>query len=335
MNRLEIGSANESQSFHEPHRFMASVTFRQIRYFVAVAETGKISAAASMVGISPSAVTEAVGELTAVSGMKLFDRHPRGLTLTYEGHRLLAHCRNILSAVESAGYAMTRPTHDISGSIQLAVTITISGYFLAPLLARFRQRFPAIEVSIEEVKRSDIEAGLVSGKYELGLMLVSNLSKHADLVSHTLVRSMRRLWLPSKHPLLNAEIITLDDVARQPYIQLLIDDAEISTHSYWKAHNLEPNIIVRTESVEAVRGLIAFRNGVTILSDTMYRPWSLEGDRIEVREVAANIPTMNIGIAWSRAKNLNPATRTFVEFCRIECESGRIGGRRNMPIERE
>ncbi len=207
---------------------MASVTFRQIRYFVAVAETGKISAAASMVGISPSAVTEAVGELTAVSGMKLFDRHPRGLTLTYEGHRLLAHCRNILSAVESAGYAMTRPTHDISGSIQLAVTITISGYFLAPLLARFRQRFPAIEVSIQEVKRSDIEAGLVSGKYELGLMLVSNLSKHADLVSHTLVRSMRRLWLPSKHPLLNAEIITLDDVARQPYIQLLIDDAESS-----------------------------------------------------------------------------------------------------------
>ena len=128
--------------------------------------------------------------------MKLFDRHPRGLTLTYEGHRLLAHCRNILSAVESAGYAMTRPTHDISGSIQLAVTITISGYFLAPLLARFRQRFPAIEVSIQEVKRSDIEAGLVSGKYELGLMLVSNLSKHADLVSHTLVRSMRAALAP-------------------------------------------------------------------------------------------------------------------------------------------
>jgi hypothetical protein len=44
---------------------------------------------------------------------------------------------------------------------------------------------------------------------------------------------------------------------------------------------------------------------------------------------------MNIGVAWPRAKNLNLATRTFVEFCRIECESGRIGGRRNMPIERE
>ena len=334
MNRLETGGAHELQSLHGPHRFMASVTFRQIRYFVAVAETGKISTAAAMVGISPSAVTEAIGELTAASGMKLFERHPRGLTLTYEGHRLLAHCRNILSAVESAGYAITRPINDISGSIQLAVTITISGYFLAPLLARFHQRFPAIEVFIQEVKRSDIEAGLVSGKYELGLMLVSNLSRHTNLVSHTLVRSMRRLWLPPKHPLLDAEIITLADVARQPYIQLLIDDAETSTHSYWRAHKLEPNIIVRTESVEAVRGLIAFRNGVTILSDMMYRPWSLEGDQIEVREVAANIPTMDAGIAWSRTKPLGLAAETFVEFCRIECESGRIGGRRNMPIER-
>src|SRR5258707_878651 len=185
MNRLETGSAHELQSLHGPHRFMASVTFRQIRYFVAVAETGKISAAASMVGISPSAVTEAIGELTAVSGMKLFERHPRGLTLTYEGHRLLAHCRDILSAVESAGYAMTRPINDISGSIQLAVTITISGYFLAPLLARFHQRFPAIEVFIQEVKRSDIEAALDSGKSELALMWVPNRSRHTNWASHS------------------------------------------------------------------------------------------------------------------------------------------------------
>jgi hypothetical protein len=43
---------------------------------------------------------------------------------------------------------------------------------------------------------------------------------------------------------------------------------------------------------------------------------------------------MNTGIAWPHAKPLSLAAETFVEFCRIECESGRIGGRRNMPIER-
>jgi DNA-binding transcriptional LysR family regulator len=71
-----------------------------------------------MIGISPSAVAGAINKLTAVSGMKLFDRHPRGPSLTYEGHRLLEHCRNILSAVEGAGYAMTRPINDITESVE-------------------------------------------------------------------------------------------------------------------------------------------------------------------------------------------------------------------------
>jgi DNA-binding transcriptional LysR family regulator len=76
---------------------------------------------------------------------------------------------------------------------------------------------------------------------------------------------MRRLWLPPKHPLLNRDVITL--AGPLPYIQLVIDDAELTTGAYWRAHNLQPNIVIRTESVEAIRSLIAHRRGVTILSD--------------------------------------------------------------------
>ena len=266
---------------------MALVTFRQIRYFIAVAESGKISAAASMLGISPSVVTEAVSELETLSRMKLFQRQPRGLDLTYEGHRFLAHCRNILSAIEGANDALARPDSEMEGTLKLATTITVAGYFLAPLLSRFQKTFPNIQVQVVEEKRLEVEAGVIEGKHDLALMLVSNLSNRQKLLSHTLVHSMRRLWLPPKHSLLNQEIVTLADVASLPYIQLVIDDAEATTGAYWRAHDLQPNIIIRTESVEAIRSLIAFRQGVTILSDMMYRPWSLEGNRIEVREVAA------------------------------------------------
>ena len=175
----------------------------------------------------------------------------------------------------------------------------------------------------------------MAGEFNVALMLVSNLSDRQSIVSHTLVPSMRRLWLATSHPLLHQEHITPADLADEPYIQLLIDDAEATTSSYWREHVLKPNIVFRTESVEAVRSLIAFRNGVTILSDMMYRPWSLEGDRIEVREVVANIPTMNTGIAWRRAHELSAEARTFIHVCRIEFESGRLEARRHMPIERE
>lgn len=312
-------------------RFAASVTLRQIRYFIAVAETGKITAAASMVGISPSVVTEAIGELEALAKAELFTRQSRGLELTYEGHHFLAHARNVLSAVERASAAVIRSDSDTQGSLTLGATITVMGYFLAPLLARFQRMFPNIHVRVEEAKRPDIEAGLLNGDFDLAMMLTSNLAERKKLLAHTLVNSMRRLWLPAGHALLHRKVITLQDIALLPYIQLLIDDAENSTASYWRKHNLRPNIIYRTDSVEAIRSLIANGQGVTILSDMMYRPWSLEGDRIEVREVSAAIPTMTTGVVWPKARELNVGAQTFLNFCKMDSDVLRTQAHRHMP----
>jgi DNA-binding transcriptional LysR family regulator len=312
-------------------RFAATVTLRQIRYFIAVAETGKVSAAAAMLYVSPSVVTEAIAELENLSETKLFTRQPRGLELTYEGHSFLAHARNVLSAVEGAGAAVLRSDSDAEGVVRLAVTITVMGYFLAPFIARFQRMFPNIEVRLVEAKRSEIEKGLLEEDFDLAVMLSSNLSDRKRFLTHTLVNSMRRLWLPSGHALLKNDVVTLKDVALLPYIQLLIDDAESSTADYWRRHKLAPNISIRTESVEAIRSLIANGQGVTILSDMMYRPWSLEGDRIEVREVAADVPMLTTGVVWPRAKQLNAPSQTFLNFCRTDSELMRAQSHRTMP----
>jgi DNA-binding transcriptional LysR family regulator len=299
-------------------RLLASMTMRQVRYFVTAAETGQVSAAAAVVGISPSAITEAIGELERLVAVKLFTRHQRGLKLTYEGYRFLGKCRNILSAVKDASYALGQPHTDVSGRIRLATTITVVGYFLAPLLVRFQKMFPGVEVRVSERPREAVELGLVAGKSDLGIMLVSNLRRHHALTSLTLVQSRRRLWLSPTHRLLTRERIGFADIAREPYIQLMIDEAAQTTSSYWKAAGLKPKVILRTESVEAVRSLVASGTGVTILSDMVYRPWSLEGDRIEVREVSGAIPTMNIGIAWRTSAELDSAAQAFLAFCRME-----------------
>lgn len=314
--------------------FARAVTLRQIRYFIAVAETGKITAAAAMVRVAASSMTESIAELEAITGVELFRRHARGLDLTYEGHRLLAHARYILSAVEGAGVAIAHADSDLAGRVTLAVSITVIGYFLAPFLARFNRAFPNIEIRIMEAPRARIEAGLIAGDFDLALMLVSNLENRQDVLNHVMVQSVRRLWLPHRHRLLRQDTITLADVAREPYIQLAIDDAPNSTAVYWRAHGAVPDISVVTESVEAVRSLVAHGRGVTILSDMMYRPWSLEGDRIEVREVAANIPTLNTGVAWSATREINAAARTFLEYCRMDGDRAQINARRIMPTER-
>jgi DNA-binding transcriptional LysR family regulator len=72
--------------------------------------------------------------------------------------------------------------------------------------------------------------------------------------------------------------------------------------------------VLKTSSVEAVRSMVADGMGITILSDMVYRPWSLEGQRIEVRNLVGEIPSMDVGMAWNKSKPQSPATKTFHDF---------------------
>ena len=145
-------------------------------------------------------------------------------------------------------------------------------------------------------------------------MLVSNIHDRTHLAYETLLRSKRRLWLPVEHELLRAETITLEDISKFPYVMLTVDEANRTASLYWKKITLKPKVIFKTSSVEAVRSMVADGIGVTILSDMVYRPWSLEGQRIEMRSITADIPTMDVGLAWRKAAKQSPATAILREF---------------------
>ena len=102
----------------------------------------------------------------------------------------------------------------------------------------------------------------------------------------------------------------------------MIDEAGVTHMDFWRRHDQAPGIIFRTESVEAVRSMVAVGSGVTILSDLVDRPWSLEGDRIEAHDIKDDVPTMDIGLAWSRDRKLSKSAQSFAEFCLMEYTSG-------------
>jgi DNA-binding transcriptional LysR family regulator len=125
-----------------------NITLRQIKYFIAVAETGKIAAAASMLNISPSSITESIKELEKIIGVSLITRHRRGINLTFDGYRFLQHCYNIHTTVSNAELAIKNSFTNISGELALGLTITVAGYFIASPLARFKRAFPQIRIKL-------------------------------------------------------------------------------------------------------------------------------------------------------------------------------------------
>lgn len=299
-----------------------SISLKQIHYFIAAAESGQISQAAVQLNVSQSAVTAAVQQLEAVLGIKLFDRHPSGVSLTPEGNRFLLHGRNVMAAVDEAMQVPRTSNASASGTVRVGVTYTVAGYFLPRHHARFARNFPNVAIDLYEASRRVIEQALIDGALDIAVLLVSNLETHDKLASETLMRSRRRLWTPADHPLLREKQIGLAQVAEHPYVLLTVDEASQTTGRYWSHTPHRPNVIFRTSSVEAVRSMVAARMGITILSDMVYRPWSLEGQRIETRLIEDDIPTMDVGLTWRRDAAMTPATQAFHDFLSLAYTGG-------------
>lgn len=287
-------------------------TLRQLQFFVAVAEQGSVSGAARQLSISQSSVTEAVQALESDLGVALFERRARRLEITHKGSQFLRHATKILTDVSDARIAFRREATPMTGKLALGVTSLVAGYVLSEVLSRFRRANPAVTINAIEDNGDYLEHLLIGGELDVAVMVTSNIRDRAALLVETLQVSPYRLWLPLGHPLTAAESITLDQVAAEPLIMLTVDEIEESTSRLISALGVRLDVAFRTRSVEAVRSLVATGSGVALLPDLVYRPWSLEGDRIEIRDVSGDLPSVQVGLAWRRGAPIGEVTRDFI-----------------------
>lgn len=287
-------------------------SIRQLQFFVAVAEQGTVSGAAQALSISQSSVTEAIKELEADLGVSLFDRHPRGLTITQKGHQFLRHATKILTDVSDARRSFALESESRGGRLQLGVTSLVAGYVLSDLLARYRRAYPGVEVAAIEDNGEYLEHLLIGGELDVAVMVISNLRDRMALQAEIVEVSPYRLWLPIGHRLAAADSVGLGDLASEPLIMLTIDEVEENTGKLLTVLGTRPHVAFRTRSVEAVRSLVATGAGVALLPDLVYRPWSLEGDRIESRDISGSLPVVQVGMVWRRGSGLTQNARDFI-----------------------
>ncbi|MGC0155716.1 LysR family transcriptional regulator [Chromobacterium vaccinii] len=130
-----------------------------VRYFLALAREGSLSAGARTLGVEHSTMSRRVGQLEAALGLRLFDRLPRGWQLTQEGENLLPQAL----ALETGMAGMLRAAsaqHALSGQVRLTAPPQLLNHVLLPLLTTFRQRYPDIDLTLlGEQRRARLEQG--------------------------------------------------------------------------------------------------------------------------------------------------------------------------------
>ncbi|SAL80862.1 LysR family transcriptional regulator [Caballeronia terrestris] len=292
------------------------ITLRQIEYFLSVADTGQISHSSNLCNVSQSSMTIALQNLEDAVGLPLLSRHAKGVRLTDAGVRFMRHVQQARQSVQEAVLAAQEVPEQISGRVCIGMTETISAYLLPSLMSTVTRRFRNLQVAVIERERETIERQLLDGELDMALLLVSNTALHDDLKCETMIRSPRRLWTPPDHPLLETQRVTLEDVAQENYLLLDMDEHVQTVARYWGKYGVTPRVRMQSTSIEAVRSLVALGEGVTILSDLVYRPWSLEGNRISRRDLSVAVPTMDVGAVWRRKVTLGRQVRTLLDLFR-------------------
>lgn len=150
--------------------------------FVAVADGGSFTAAATALGLSKASVSKAVSRLEASLGITLLHRSSRVVAVSTAGAGLLDEARAMVAAAMAATEAARGDRVDLAGPIRLAAPMSFGIKILGPPLAAFLEQHPAVEV---EVLLSDARADLVAEGIDLALR-ISSLADDSSLLARTI-----------------------------------------------------------------------------------------------------------------------------------------------------
>ena len=146
------------------------MTLDQLRVFVAVAERLHVTQAAAALNLTQSAASAAIAALESGVGTPLFDRVGRGVALTAAGRLLLPEAKAVLNRLAQAVQALD-DLHGLQrGHLALHASQTIAGYWLPPLMHRFRAAWPQVTLSLVIGNTAQVARAVLGGDADLGFV---------------------------------------------------------------------------------------------------------------------------------------------------------------------
>lgn len=158
------------------------VELRQLRVFLAVAESGAHARAARLLGISQSTISETLSALERTLGTAVFRKAARGSVLTPTGEALLQHARRMLEMSSELVSELAKVSTSVSGTLVVAAVESVSAYLLAPHLAALRTRWPKARLEVVTGMCGEIRDSVAAGKSDLGLILEADSGSEEDSI---------------------------------------------------------------------------------------------------------------------------------------------------------
>ncbi len=283
----------------------------QLRYVVAVARTGNFSRAAEQCHVSQPSLSQQIQKLEEELGERLFDRLKREAKLTAHGEAFLRRAVKILEEVDAAKREAKDATELLRGTVTIGVLPTIAPYLLPEVLPVFADKYPGVELVLQEDTTAHLLKLLLA--CEIDFALASQPIHDGRLEVRELFTEELLLALPSGHPLARKRTVNADDLKQERLI--VMKEGHCLGHqvlNFCDRRDLRPNISFRSAQLETIQSLVCAGMGLSLIPAMAAN--SMHSDRLDYRSLQSPKPERRIVAVWPRQR---PPGRAANEFLKL------------------
>jgi LysR family hydrogen peroxide-inducible transcriptional activator len=283
----------------------------QLRYFVAVARLRNFSRAAERCHVSQPSLSQQIMKLEAELGERLLERTKRKVELTSAGALFLDHAVRVADEIELAREAVRDVRALVRGRVVLGALPTIAPYYLPARLHAFAERFPGIEVVVNEDTTAQLAQAVLDK--EIDLALISLPVPGRGLLVEKLFEEELLVVIPADHRLAARPRLSLAELKDDRFI-LMHQSHCLSGQALRFCHGqgMAPTINFRSAQIETILAFVGSGHGVSLVPAMSRRQPPLAG--ILYKALRGRSPKRQIGVLSRLDRPLSRAAHALVDF---------------------
>jgi DNA-binding transcriptional LysR family regulator len=289
----------------------------KLSLFLAVAETGSISAAARLKNISQPVLSIHMQSLEDFFGLPLLERRGRGVQLTEAGRLLAQKIRSVFASVEEMKEAVENVKDPATGHIRIGASTTPGVYILPKLLGQFKKEYPRTQLDLQIGNTAQVEHWVKDNLLSLGVIGRKPEQEIGILEAIPFLKDELVVVSSNQAPFKKKKSIRIEELQKIPFI--LREEGSNTRATYeriLKQHGIQLNVALELGSTEAIKQAVAAGLGISILSPLSLQ-WEKKFKILQTIRVIGKPFVRQFHIIHIRNKHLSPATARFLDQMRM------------------
>jgi LysR family transcriptional activator of glutamate synthase operon len=286
------------------------MTLTQMKYFVEVCKWKNITKASASLRVSQPTITVSMKDLEAETGLNLFRRDGKKISITHEGEFLLSKIGAVLNSVEQLNYDILDFVNT-KNYIKLAIPVQVGSYLIPIILEEFKGRYP--EINLEVVELGGMDSLRMVDNEEIDLAITIYEADYCSGLNYTKLFDSECCFCTNiAHPLATQKQIEVSDLVHEKLVMLQGGFfVNKMVYQVFEDAGIRPNLILRSAQLHTVKSLV----NKNIASTFLMRETVINDPQIVAIPFATSLK-IRAGIVTKRGRQVYSDVKKLIDFTR-------------------